>query len=149
MVKEHTTQMTYSFIQENISSIQINIIHLLLAQTFACIWTRRREEGRNGGRDHTVVKLPEGEGRANPQLSTLLSLQTSEPFATPHPHPPLFLLCTGFSHEDARVCTWIHDGLPASGRAVMVSRETVKSDAPRWSEMQSVMPHFGSQAQTT
>lgn len=38
----------------------------------------------------TQLKLREGEGRANPRLSTLLSLQTSEPFATPPPHPPYF-----------------------------------------------------------
>lgn len=39
------------------------------------------KRGKVEEKETTQLKLLEGEGRANPWLSTLLSLQTSEPFA--------------------------------------------------------------------
>lgn len=98
----------------------------------------------------TQLKLREGEGRANPRLSTLLSLQTSEPFATPPlptSPPALFLLHIPFSRKDTCVSTWIRDRPPGNGSAVMVSRETAKGNAPRCIGIQCVTPHFCSQAQ--
>lgn len=80
----------------------------------------------------TQLKLLEGEGRANPRLSTLLSLQSSEPFAPPTPTPappplhfysalPFHMKMLVFPPES--VTGW----LPASGSVVMVSRETAKA----------------------
>lgn len=98
-------------------------------------------------RPHSL-KPPEGKGRANPWLSTLLSLQTWEPFANAPLHfyfdPPFWL-----AHEDACVfhlnpwqtaCEWQRsNGFQGD----------CTSNAPRHSGIQCYMPHFCSQAQAT
>lgn len=100
-------------------------------------------------KDTTQLKLLEGEGRANPWLSTPLSLQTSEPFANPPPPPPpistspsLFIgtprcLCFHLNPWQT-ACVWqCSNGFQGDS----------KSNVPRCRGIQCVTPHFCSQAQ--
>lgn len=120
---------------------------MCFAETHACILEKRG--GRNRGKDHTVVKLPEGEGRANPQLSTLLSLQTSEPFAPPPPTPHCFFCALAFHMKMLVFAPESMTGCPPVAEQLWFPGKRWKSNAPQWSGIQCVTPHFGSQAQTT
>lgn len=91
-----------------------------LCTATVCTDKRKVEE-----KETTQLKLLEGKGRANPWLSTLLSLQTSEPFANAPLHFYFASLFTGTPR-----CSCFHLNpwqTAASGSAVMVSRETAKA----------------------
>lgn len=97
-------------------------------------------------RKTTQLKLLQGEGRANPWLSTLLSLHTSEPFA----NAPLHFYFTLPFHWHTKMCFHLNPWQTAcKWQRGNGFQGDSKSNAPRCTGIQRVTPHFCSQAQAT